>query len=393
MTSATTGAAIVLLLLALGNATTRRVGVFRKLNIPGSFLGGMLGSVLLLALRSTDVTPFTVSESLRDLLLVFFFVSTGLGTTLSSWVSAGRPLLKLSIVCLLLMVFQNVVGIVVATIIGAPASYGVLTGSVAFVGGLGSAVAWGAEFGAKGVQRATEVSVIAATVGMVIGTFLGGPYVAWVIRRNRLDVPRGSADAGSELPDTPVMLVEKNLVVVFLLFVLSLLLGDVLRDGLRAAGFITPRFLTAMLAGLAISAIADLGRAEIHRPLVDRCGEVCLSLFIVMALCGIDLSTLAKVAGPLAVLSLAQTVGTVFFAHVFVYRSMGKDFEAATTAGGVIGFGLSSFAVAMATVKQVERNFGPAPKSFLLTTLVGGAVSNVANALVIMGFYQWLVGG
>ena len=39
------------------------------------------------------------------------------------------------------------------------------------------------------------------------------------------------------------------------------------------------------------------------------------------------------------------------------------------------------------------RNYGPAPKSFLLTTLVGGAVSNVANALVIMGFYQWLAGG
>jgi sodium--glutamate symport carrier gltS len=49
---------------------------------------------------------------------------------------------------------------------------------------------------------------------------------------------------------------------------------------------------------------------------------------------------------------------------------MGRDFEAATTAGGTIGVGLSSFAVAMATVKQVERNYGPAPQSVLLTTLV-----------------------
>jgi len=40
----------------------------------------------------------------------------------------------------------------------------------------------------------------------------------------------------------------------------------------------------------------------------------------------------------------------------------------------------------------VERNYGPAPRSFLLTTLVGGAVSNVVNALIIMAFYQWLVG-
>jgi sodium--glutamate symport carrier gltS len=54
--------------------------------------------------------------------------------------------------------------------------------------------------------------------------------------------------------------------------------------------------------------------------------------------------------------------------------------------------GLSSFAVAMATVKQVERNYGPAPQSLLLRTLVGGAVANLANALIIMAFYQWLVG-
>jgi ESS family glutamate:Na+ symporter len=71
---------------------------------------------------------------------------------------------------------------------------------------------------------------------------------------------------------------------------------------------------------------------------------------------------------------------------------MGRNFEAAATAGGVIGFGLSSFAVAMATVKQVERHYGPAPQAMLLTTLVGGAVSNLANALVILAFYDWLVG-
>jgi hypothetical protein len=28
----------------------------------------------------------------------------------------------------------------------------------------------------------------------------------------------------------------------------------------------------------------------------------------------------------------------------------------------------------------------------LLTTLVGGAVSSLTNALIIMAFYQWLVG-
>jgi ESS family glutamate:Na+ symporter len=277
-------------------------------------------------------------------------------------------------------------------VLGVAPSYGVLSGSVAFAGGLGSAVAWGAEFGAKGIEGATEVAVIAATIGMIVGTFVGGPYVSWLIRSKELPVPRGSTKEASELPQTEVVLIEKQLIVVLFLFASSVVLGDLLRDALRTFGLITPRFLTAMMAGLGISALADLRGIEIHRALIDRLGEICLSLFIVMALSGIDLRLLGELAGPMALMALAQTAGTLLFAHLLVFRFMGRNFEAATTAGGVIGFGLSSFAVAMATVKQVERNYGPAPQSFLLTTLVGGAVSNVANALVIMAFYQWLVG-
>jgi ESS family glutamate:Na+ symporter len=276
--------------------------------------------------------------------------------------------------------------------LGAAPSYGVLAGSVALSGGLGSAVAWGEEFAAKGVRAATEVAVIAATLGMVIGTFVGGPYIAWVMRRKKLSAPRRSTDNGEAATSCAVPFVEKQIILVLLLFALSIGLGDLLRDSLRSIGLVTPRFLTAMFVGLAISTLADLRHLDIPRPLVERFGDICLSLFIVMALSGLDLRTLGQVAGLMIVMVMVQTVATVLFAHFAVFRLMGRDFEAATTAGGVIGVGLSSFAVAMATVKQVERNYGPAPQSVLLTTLVGGAVASLANALIIMGFYQWLVG-
>ncbi len=291
-----------------------------------------------------------------------------------------------------MMVFQNVIGIGVATMLGAAPSYGVLAGSVALSGGLGSAVAWGEEFAAKGVRAATEVAVIAATLGMIIGTFVGGPYIAWVMRRKKLSAPPKSTGNGEEVNSTAVPFVEKQVILVLLLFALSIGLGDLLRDALRSIGLVTPRFLTAMFVGLAISTLADLRHLHIPRPLVERFGDICLSLFIVMALSGLDLRTLGQVAGLMIVMVIVQTVATVLFAHFVVFRLMGRDFEAATTAGGVIGVGLSSFAVAMATVKQVERNYGPAPQSVLLTTLVGGAVASLTNALIIMAFYQWLVG-
>jgi ESS family glutamate:Na+ symporter len=390
-----TSVAVVLSLLVAGNAVATRSRLLRAINIPGSFVAGAAGSVLLLALNAFELPRFTVSEELRDLLLVLFFVSAGLGTTIKSWISAGKPLLVLSLLCFLMMIFQNVVGMGVASLLGAQPAMGVLGGSVAFAGGLGSAVAWGAEFAAKGVRNATEVAVIAATVGMTVGTFVGGPYVSWVIRSKKLTVPHGQegeSDEAAQQAKATVPLVEKKLIVAFLLFALAVVAGDLLRDTLRAYGLITPRFLTAMLAGVAISVVADVTKVTINRDLIEACGEVCLSLFIVMALCSIDLSTLGRIAGPMALMAAAQTIATVLFAHFLVFRPMGRNYEAATTAGGVIGFGLSSFAVAMATVKQVERHYGPAPQAVLLTTLVGGAVSNLANALVVMLFYQWLVG-
>jgi len=110
--------------------------------------------------------------------------------------------------------------------------------------------------------------------------------------------------------------------VVFLLFALAAVAGDLLRDALRAWGFITPRFLTAMVAGVAISIAADLTRLPMARDVIERCGDICLSLFIVMALCGVDLSALGRLAGPMVLVAAAQSIGIVLFAHFLVFRPM-----------------------------------------------------------------------
>jgi hypothetical protein len=61
-----------------------------------------------------------------------------------------------------------------------------------------------------------------------------------------------------------VPFVEKQLILVLLFFALSIGLGDLLRDALRSIGLVTPRFLTAMFVGLAISTLADLRISTFH---------------------------------------------------------------------------------------------------------------------------------
>src|SRR5262245_21463000 len=100
-----TSVVVVLLLLVSANVIVARSPWLRSLNIPGSFIAGATGTLLLVALGHWNLPQFTTSGELRDLFLVLFFVSAGLGTTVKSWISAGKPLMVLSCLCFLMMIF------------------------------------------------------------------------------------------------------------------------------------------------------------------------------------------------------------------------------------------------------------------------------------------------
>ena len=76
----------------------------------------------------------------------------------------------------------------------------------------------------------------------------------------------------------------------------------------------------------------------------------------------------------------------IFIAVFLLFRWLGRDYDAALTVGGFLGFGLSSMPVALATMEQVARRYGPSPKAFLLITLAGSFFVDLANAFVIKGF-------
>ena len=81
---------------------------------------------------------------------------------------------------------QNVVGILVASVAGAHPFYGLLIGSVSFVGGPGTAAAWAKEAQAMGLVHAPEIAVGAATLAVIVGAIVSGPVTGWLIRRRNL---------------------------------------------------------------------------------------------------------------------------------------------------------------------------------------------------------------
>src|ERR687883_520660 len=83
------------------------------------------------------------------------------------------------------------------------------------------------------------------------------------------------------------------------------------------------------------------------------------------------------------VILAVQVVLMIAYAVFVTYVLMGRDYEAAVTASGHIGFGLGTTANAVANMEALAERFGPAPRSFLIVPVVGAFFIDFSNALVI----------
>ena len=71
---------------------------------------------------------------------------------------------------------------------------------------------------------------------------------------------------------------------------------------------------------------------------------------------------MATILLPLAINVVIQVVVTVAIAYFVLFRLLGRDYDAAVTSGGFLGFGLSSMPVAMATMDEVGPALRPVAK-------------------------------
>ncbi|MEE1658282.1 sodium/glutamate symporter [Microvirga sp. CF3062] len=384
---------IGLIALFVGIRIRHAVPILRRIDMPNAVIGAMIVAVLVLLAQVLFDTEVVFGAQIRDLLLLVFFTTIGLSAKLKALLAGGRPLIILCAVTILLLVAQNLVGVTVATAFGAHPFYGLLAGSLSFVGGPGTALAWAKEAEAAGLQNAQAVGVGSATLAVITGALLSGPITGWLIHRHGLhhdaaptqvpfvdpqqEAPPSTPEGGGSL---------ENILSTILVIAIAVLLGDRINAWAKDAGLLLPGFLSAMLAGVLLTNLADWSRLRLQFGPIQKGGEVALNLFLVLSLMGTKLITVAAILGPLVVNVLLQIAVIVAIAYFALFRLLGRDYEAAVTVGGFLGFGISSMPVAMATMDEVARRYGPAPKAFLLITLAGSFFVDLANALVAKAF-------
>ena len=386
---------IAIVVLAIGRWLNRKVGFLREFNIPEPVTSGLLVCLLLALIHAINGTEIGFNLQTRDFLLLYFFAAIGLNADINTLLSGGWPLLILVGTTVGYMLLQNLTGIGMAALLGLNPLVGLLGGSVSLLGGHGTAIAWAPRFAeSHGISNALEIGIACATFGLVLASLMGGPIARILIRGNGLQPPPAALfeeAIGGEDPVHEPVTYFSLLRTLFWLNV-SLGLGELLHEALKAAGSNLPLFVCCLFAAIfltnTVPRLLPIRYLAAPRSLAIV-SDIALGIFLTMSLMSLQLWTIASLAGPILAILAAQFAVSFLFALFVVFKVMGRDYEAAVICAGFGGISLGATPTAMANMAAVAQKYGNANRAFIIVPLVSGFFVDISNAVVIQRFLNW----
>ncbi|HSE48484.1 MAG TPA: sodium/glutamate symporter [Terriglobales bacterium] len=382
------GLGVASLALGLGILLRRHLRLLDRLNLPPAVIGGFLFSLAGLALHARGVT-LEYDNTLRDLLMVAFFTTVGLGARLKLLRTGGPALAWLLVLSSLWAVFQNLLGIGLAKLMGANALLGIVAGSLTLTGGPATALAFAPEFERAGVAGAPALALAAAMIGIIAGGLLGAPLATLLIARRKLAPGATSGaraqDALAPAGETPALPFNELLVLT-----VAMSLGALLGSWLTAHRIVLPGYIGAMIVAGVLRNLNDrFGWLRLSDRTITTLGTLALAWFIALALVGLKLWEIAALALPLAVILAAQVAFIVATTYWVIFRLVGRDYEAAVISGGFVGYMLGITPNAVANMDALAEKYGAAPRAYLVVPVVAAFLIDFTNALIITRMMGW----
>src|SRR5690606_30581873 len=302
--------------LFLGYGLCRWVPVLGKYNLPPPVIGGLVFAIAVWIAHARDTTLFVLDTSLQTPLMIAFFTTIGMNASLRLLRISGTQVIIFLGLASGFAVFQNLLGMAVAVGFDLHPLFGVLAGSTTLTGGPATGLAFAPLFEEAGVRGAESIAVASAMAGIVLGGLVGGPAITVLIRRFRLSHPSrlAQAEVESETAVSPApseAVRELNALKSIVTLLIAMWLGAWVSGLISSTGITLPAYVGAMLVGAAIRNLDDLtGWIGLPVSTTELIGNVCLALFLSVALMDLRLWELAGLALPL-VLNLALQVGVV----------------------------------------------------------------------------------
>jgi len=394
---------LAIIALFIGKAIISRYELLRKYSIPEPVVGGFACAAIVGILYYGFGLQIEFNLDVRDILLLYFFAGIGLKADFATLLKGGKPLLILILLSSAFIFLQNFTGVSVATLFGLDPKAGLMSGSISLIGGVGTAMAWTPTFVEElGIANANELGIASNTLGLISACVIGGPIAAYLIKRHHIkpnldeELDIGASHKSSS---NHIQVDYFGVLRAWLWLNVTLIIGYFIDMAMQEAGLKLPMFVACLLAGIVIG---NVGRALLNRKkdrdltYVEEASrglsliqDICLGMFLTMALMSLKIWELEGSLFYISVVMSIQVLLSVLFTVFIVFRAMGKDYEAAVICSGFGGVTLGSTATAIVNMTAVSQQYGAAHRAFIIVPLVCGFFIDIINAMIINLFVSF----
>lgn len=411
-------AGIGALALIVGMILTRKNDILQKFCVPSPVTGGLIFSAITLILYGWFDIEVSFDDTLKNIFMLAFFTCVGFECDLKVLKQGGRILVIMLVLLVIIIAMQNIIPLGITRVLGVEPLIGMAAGSISMTGGHGTVGGFTSVLQRMGLSGAGTIGMAAATFGLIAGSMIGGPLAERIIRTKltheqmqpqdeEIDPAMAGIESDEASPTGRTKRMSTNeqefqqyaKATYCILMVMAG--GTILSWLLAKTGVTFPTYFGSLILAAIVRNIMGLFNYKDG----DRCfkadklldieriisvGNICLSLFLGMAMISLRLWELKNLALPLIIILVSQVLVMVLFAYFVAFPVLGRDYDAAVLCAGICGFGLGATPNAMANMSAVCYKYRYTVKPFLIVPIVGAMFTDLINTGMITTFLHLL---
>lgn len=388
--------ALAVIVLLVGYGVKNKSEFLRKYCIPAPVVGGFIFMFITFIGYKTNSFNFAYENIFQSTFMLAFFTTVGLGANLKILKSGGKLLIIYWLLCGLLSLIQNTIGVGVAKAVNLEPAYGMLASSISMIGGHGAAMSYGNTFAKMGYEQAPVVGAAAATFGLIFGVLIGGPLGRRLIVKNDLKPDNDDFDSSAldnlfkeekiELTNLDVI---KNVSAIIICMALGTLVSKQIGKAIKMD---FPDYVGAMFVAVILRNInekANFYKFSAHS--VDGIGDVMLNLYLALALMTLKLWELQDLMGGVLIVLICQVVFMLFYTYFIVFKVLGKNYDAAVMCSGLCGHGLGATPSAIVNMTAINEEYGISRKAMMIVPIVGAFLVDIIYQPIVLTFIKTFV--
>lgn len=388
--------ALAAILLIIGYSIKKRISFLNKYCIPAPVVGGFLFMFITWLGHNGNIFKFTFENTFQSTFMLVFFTTVGLGASFSLLKKGGKLLIIYWLICGIISIFQNAIGITITKLTSLEAPYALLSSAISMIGGHGAALAYGTSFSNMGYESAPLVGAAAATFGLVTAVLIGGPLGRKLIEKHNLSpdtsetldnsISNINADSVEKLSDLDII---KNVVSILVCMAIGSLISVQIGKLIKMD---FPAYVGAMFVAVLMRNINE--KIKIYNfnfSLVDGIGNVMLNLYLSLALMTLKLWELSGLIGGVLLVVACQVIFMIIVAYFIVFKILGANYDAAVMCAGLCGHGLGATPSAIVNMTALNEKYGMSRKAMMIVPIVGAFLVDIIYQPTTIWFIKTFV--